>query len=553
KRENLPPTPPQLPIIGNLHQVDGDRPHVSLANLAKTYGPLMSLHFGQQLVVVASSPEAAMQILKTKDHLLSSRVVPNSVKQEHLLPHSIMWSECNQTWKTLRALCRTELFSAKALEAQSRLRNEKLHKLLDFLHKKQGEVIDIKDVVFITLFNTLTSIIFGKDFLDLNDEHGTRNGLKVSLLKVLELATKLDLASFYPILERFDLHGIRRGTMKQFDKIFACWEDLIEERRVQVNSSTWSSNQANTFLDTLLENRFTNNQINQFITELLLAGANTTTSMVTWAMSELVRHQEIKSKIEEEMQKEINTHEITNIQLSKLNYLQAFIKEAFRLHPPVPLLLPHMAVETCEVMNYKIPKNSKIFVNVWAMGRDPKIWDEPLSFKPERFLDSKHDFKGQDFELIPFGSGRRMCPGWPSGFRSLEFILTSLIREFDWTLPNGDDPLLLDMNEKFGMALHKIEICKTHGIDRPTDATIKKTIETASSSKSRRNLHASGRSLNLANMGKTHGMGAGRKLKSHRRRQRWADKSYKKSHLGNEWKKPFAGSSHAKGIVLEKM
>ncbi|KAL8196702.1 hypothetical protein R6Q57_024579 [Mikania cordata] len=172
--------------------------------------------------------------------------------------------------------------------------------------------------------------------------------------------------------------------------------------------------------------------------ELLLAGTNTTTSMVTWAMSELVRHQEIKSKIGEEMQKEINTHEITNIQLSKLNYLQAFIKEAFRLQPPVPLLLPHMAVETCEVMDYKIPKNSKIFVN------------------PERFLDSKHDFKGQEFELIPFGSGRRMCPGWPSGFRSLEFILISLIREFDWTLPNGDNPLLFDMNEKFGMALHRV-------------------------------------------------------------------------------------------------
>ncbi|KAL8196704.1 hypothetical protein R6Q57_024581 [Mikania cordata] len=125
--------------------------------------------------------------------------------------------------------------------------------------------------------------------------------------------------------------------------------------------------------------------------------------MVTWAMSELVRHQEIKSKIEEEMQKEINTHEITNTQLSKLNYLQAFIKETFRLNPPVPLLLPHMAVETCEVMDYKIPKNSKIFFNVWAMGRDPKIWDEPLSFKPERFLDTKQDFKGQEFELIPFG------------------------------------------------------------------------------------------------------------------------------------------------------
>ncbi|KAI3743034.1 hypothetical protein L1987_60736 [Smallanthus sonchifolius] len=456
-KENLPPGPPRLPIIGNLHQIAGDRPHVSIASFAKNYGPLISLRFGKQLVVVASSPEAAMGILKTQDHLLSSRVVPVSMKQAHLLPHSLMWSECNQTWKTLRTLCQTELFSGKSLEAHSILRNEKLSQLLDFLRKKQGQVINIEDVVFITLFNTLSSIIFGKDLLDLNDEHGTHNGLKESLHKLLELSgSTIDLGSFYPMLERFDLNGIRRGTMKQFDKIFSYWEDIIEERRARVNSSSWSSGQAHSFLDRLLENNFSNNQINQLITELFIAGTNTTTSMVIWTMSELVRHQQVMSKIEQEMKKEINSHEITNFQLSKLNYLQACIKEAFRLQPPVPLLLPHMAVETCEVMNYKIPKNSKVFVNVWAMGRDSKIWDEPLSFKPERFMDSRLDFKGQNFELIPFGSGRRMCPGLPSGVVSLEFILASLIREFDWALPDSDDPLKLDMNGKFGMALKRV-------------------------------------------------------------------------------------------------
>ncbi|KAI3817960.1 hypothetical protein L1987_11762 [Smallanthus sonchifolius] len=415
----------------------------------------MSLRFGKQLVVVASSPEAAMGILKTHDHLLSARVVPTSMKQAHLLPHSLMWSECNQTWKTLRTLCRTELFSAKGLEAQSQLRNEKLSQLLDFLRKNQDEVINIEDVVFITLFNTLSSIILGKDLLDFNDAHGTHDGLKESLHKVLELSARVDLGSFYPMLERFDLHGIRSGTMKLSDKLSAYWEDIIEERRVQVNSSAWSSEQAHSFLDRLLENRFSKDQINQLITELFIAGTNTTTSTVIWAMSELVRHQEVMSKIEEELKKEINSHEITSFQLSKLSYLQACIKEVFRLHPPVPLLLPHKAVETCVVMNYTIPKNAKIFVNVWAMGRDSKIWDEPLSFKPERFMDLNLDFKGQVFELIPFGSGRRMCPGLPLGVRSLEFILASLIREFDWALPNDDDPLKLDMNEKFGMALKR--------------------------------------------------------------------------------------------------
>ncbi|KAI3817961.1 hypothetical protein L1987_11763 [Smallanthus sonchifolius] len=417
--KNLPPGPPQLPIIGNLHQV-GAKPHVSIADLAKRYGRLISLRFGSQLVVVASSPEAAIGILKTQDQLLSARPVPNLVKHAHLLPHSVMWSECNQTWKSLRTLLRTGVFSRKALEAQSGLRNEKVSQLLNFLRKKQGEEIDIEEVVFTTLFNTLSSIILGKDLLDLNAEQGTHDGLKESLHKVIEYAGFTnDLSSVYPMLERFDLQGIRSGTLKQYDKMFSYWKDIVEERRAQ---------------------------------ELFIPGTNTTTSAVVWAMSELVRHKEVRSKIEEEIKKEINSHETTNFQLSKLTYLQACIKETFRLHPPVPLLLPHKAVETCEVMNYTIPKDTMIFVNVWAIGHDAKIWDEPLSFKPERFMDSRLDFKGQDFELIPFGSGRRMCPGSPSGVSSLESILASLIREFDWALPNGDDPSKLDMNDKFGIA-----------------------------------------------------------------------------------------------------
>ncbi|KAI3718993.1 hypothetical protein L6452_19882 [Arctium lappa] len=451
--KNLPPGPPRLPIIGNLHQV-GDRPHVSTAKFAKEYGPLISLRLGKQLLVVASSPEAAMEILKTQDRFLSSRVVPTAFQQSSLIPHSLIWSECNQTWKNLRTLCRTEMFSSKALESQSRLRDEKLGQLLEFLHRKQGQVINVEDVVFTTLFNTLSSTIFARDFLDLKDVHGTRDGLKESLHKIIEYGGLIkDFGSFFPMFERFDLQGIRKGTMTQYKKTFAYWEDIIEERRARINSSAWSSEQAQSFVDRLLENGFSNDQINQLVTELFVAGTNTTTTSVVWAMTEIVRHKEVMSKIVEEIKREINSDTITDSQLSKLPYLHASIKEAMRLHPPVPLLLPHMAAETCEVMNYTIPKNSKIFVNLWAMGRDPKVWDDPLSFKPERFIGSKVDFKGQDFELLPFGSGRRMCPGMPSGVKSVQLILASLIREFDLVLPDDVDPMKLDMNDKFGIAL----------------------------------------------------------------------------------------------------
>ncbi|KAI3735263.1 hypothetical protein L6452_14755 [Arctium lappa] len=195
--------------------------------------------------------------------------------------------------------------------------------------------------------------------------------------------------------------------------------------------------------------------INEYIAELFVAGANTTTTALVWAMTELVRNKDVITKIEEEIKREIKSEKLNESHLSKLPYLQACVKETLRLHAPVPFLLPHKAKETCEVMNYTIPKNARIFVNVWAMGRDPQVWDDPLSFKPERFLGSNVDYKGQNFELLPFGSGRRMCPGLPLGSKNIEFILASLIHEFDWALPNGEDPMKLNMDDKFVITLKR--------------------------------------------------------------------------------------------------
>ncbi|KAF5772379.1 putative geraniol 8-hydroxylase [Helianthus annuus] len=170
-------------------------------------------------------------------------------------------------------------------------------------------------------------------------------------------------------------------------------------------------------------------------------------------MAEIVKNQDVMKTIEEEMKREIGSNKIKVSQLSKLPYLQACVKESLRLHPPVPFLLPRLAVEICEVTNYTIPKNAQIFVNVWAIGRDPNVWDDPLLFKPERFLGSDLDFKGQDFELLPFGSGRRICPSLPLGSKSMEFIIASLVHEFDWVLPDNEDPSQLDMEERFQITL----------------------------------------------------------------------------------------------------
>jgi hypothetical protein len=158
------------------------------------------------------------------------------------------------------------MFSAKALQTHSRLRQEKLDQLLDFLHRKQGQAINVEKVIFATLFNSLSCVVFDKDLLDLESEHEVTGGLKDSLFQILAYGGRVkDFGSFFPIFQRFDLQGIRKGSMNQMRKAFSFWEDIIEERRARVNSSTWSSDQAKSFLDRLLERKFSNNQINEYI------------------------------------------------------------------------------------------------------------------------------------------------------------------------------------------------------------------------------------------------------------------------------------------------
>ena len=163
--------------------------------------------------------------------------------------------------------------------------------------------------------------------------------------------------------------------------------------------------------------------------------------------------------VQEELKREIHSQglKVRESILPKLKYLQACVKEALRLHPPGPLLIPRRAAEACTVMSYNIPKNTQVLINVWAIGRDPRNWEDPLVFKPERFLDSSVDFKGNDFEFLPFGGGRRICPGLPMASKHVPLIVASLINSFDWSLPGEKGPKDLDMSEGNDVLLRKKE------------------------------------------------------------------------------------------------
>uniref|UniRef100_A0A1W7HBR5 Cytochrome P450 n=1 Tax=Scoparia dulcis TaxID=107240 RepID=A0A1W7HBR5_SCODU len=459
KTPGLPPGPTPWPIVGNIpHMIKGSSmPHVFLTNLAKTYGPLISLKLGTKCWIIASSPEAAMEILKTKDRILSGRYVPHAfpIPYPEINKSSIAWSECNDFWKNLRTLLRTHLFSNNAMESQAQVWEKSITQLVEFVRSKEGEVLKIADLVSATAFNLLGNALLSRDFLNLDDVMNGDGGLRGVMREYLATLAAPNLADFYQIFKNHDVQGLCKKSRDIADKIRAVWEPIIEQRRGSGSSYSGQKD----YLDTLLQNGFSNDQINVQFLELFTAGTDTTSSTVEWTIAELMRNPESMEKVRAEIEDGIKEEDLDVLQLP---YVQACIREALRLYPPAPLLLPHRALETTQVMNYTIPKDAQIMVNLWAIGRDPSVWEEPLKFKPERFLESNIDFKGNDFEFIPFGAGRRICPGLPMAIRTIPLILVSLIRFFDWSLPFGKDPRSeLNMKEKFALSIemeHPLEL-----------------------------------------------------------------------------------------------
>lgn len=188
--------------------------------------------------------------------------------------------------------------------------------------------------------------------------------------------------------------------------------------------------------------------------DVFVAGTDTTSHTVEWAMAELLHNPESMSKVRAELVEAFNKQpEVEESDILKLPYLQAVVKETLRLHPPAPFLVPRRTETDTELCGYVIPKNTRVLVNAWAIGRSENVWKDPDVFRPERFLEMEVDYKGRHFELIPFGAGRRICPGLPLAFRMVHLMLASLVRSFKWELADGMKAEDMDLSDKFGFTV----------------------------------------------------------------------------------------------------
>ncbi|XP_009362819.2 geraniol 8-hydroxylase-like [Pyrus x bretschneideri] len=457
RSKQLPPGPKPFPVIGNLHQL-GDKPHKSLAKLAQKHGPLMSLKLGQVTSIVISSAAMAKEVLQTHDHFFCNRTIPDSLRAHDHHTIGLPWLPVSTMWRNLRKICNTQLFANKMLDSNENLRRRKLQELLEEVRQSSvsGQALDIGKAAFTTVLNLLSNTIFSIDLADPNSEMA-RN-FKEMVCNIMMEAGKPNLGDCFPVLRKFDPNGRRRRMTKYFSKILDLNDRLINQRMElrKLPGSAVKNDVLETLLNIAEESSevINKNDINHLLLVLFVAGSDTTSSTFQWAMAELLHNPEVLSKAQLELEQVIGKgNPIEESDIARLPYLQSIVKETFRLHPAVPLLLPRKAGADVEIEGYTVTKGAQVLVNTWAIGRDTNLWDEPNSFKPERFWGSEVDVRGRNFELIPFGGGRRICPGLPLAMRMLHLMLGSLIHLFDWKLPDGVTPKNMNMDDKVGLTL----------------------------------------------------------------------------------------------------
>ncbi|KAL8117306.1 trimethyltridecatetraene synthase-like [Apium graveolens] len=463
KIRKLPPGPNPWPIIGNLNLI-GPLPHQSFKRLSQKYGHLMHLKFGSRPVVVASSAEMAKQFLKTYDHIFASRPATAAGKYTTYNNNNMLWAPYGTHFQQARKIYLTQIFNSKRLDSFQYIRVEEMKALIARLYASSGEKVLLRHQLLQTTLCSISRIALGKKFFS---AEGSENGI-VTVKEFREMLEEYDsitgvinLGDWIPWINFLDLQGYvkrMKALSKKFDRLY---DHVLDEHRARRDTED-DKFVARDFVDFLLqladdqdsshEVKLNPDQIKGLTQDLLTGATDTSALTIEWAMSELIKLPDTIKKAIDEIDKVIGTDRwLQESDLPQLPYLEAIVKETMRLHPLVPLLAPHFALEDCKVAGYDIDKGTTVFINVWGIGRDETLWDDAEKFWPDRFLSKKIDVKGQHFELLPFGSGRRMCPGYVLGLKVVTSIIGNLLHGFNWKLPDNMKNEELGMDEVYGL------------------------------------------------------------------------------------------------------
>ncbi|XP_048544322.1 premnaspirodiene oxygenase-like [Triticum urartu] len=462
-RERAPPGPWKLPVVGSMHHLVNVLPHRALRDLAGAHGPLMMLQLGQTPLLVASSRETARLVLKTHDANFATR--PKILAAQIVTYDSadILFSPSGEYWRKLRQLCAAEILGPKRVLSFRHIREDEMRMRVEQIRQAGSSTPVNMSVMFHGLTNSIVArAAFGKtpkkspEFL-------------AAIKSGVRLASGFDIPDLFPewttVLAA--LTGMERSLQGVHKTVDAFLEEMINERnaaRADKIKVGGPENVDENLIDVLigLQERgglgfeLDNSRIKAIILDMFVGGTGTAASSMEWGMSELMRNPLVMKKLQGQIREAFKGKAVVteaDLQASNLRYLKLVIKEALRLHPPAPLLVPRESIGSCELQGYTVPAKSRVVINAWAIGRDPVYWKDAEEFQPERFEDGAVDFTGKSYEFVPFGAGRRMCPGINYALAIMELALVGLLYHFDWSLPVG--VCEVDMEEAPGLGVRR--------------------------------------------------------------------------------------------------
>ncbi|TVU46510.1 hypothetical protein EJB05_06051, partial [Eragrostis curvula] len=469
---NLPPGPWNLPVIGGLHHLAAGGaapPHRALHRLSRRHGPVMLLRVGEVATVVVSSPEAAAEVLRARDPAFASRPV-GSPTQDVVGRGgtSLIFAPHGEYWRQLRKVCVHELLSATQVRRVERIRRDEVARLVQSIiaaaASPPAAVVDLGQALTELSNNIVARAAFGGKCRRQEQQEYLRE-----LGVMAKLAGGFSLPDLFPSsrLVRW-LSGAVRDMTRSRDRVQRIVGGIIRERREKRRSASSAVGEGavagggeedEDLLDVLqrlqeedsLPFPLTEEIIGTVVSDMFGAATDTTATTLEWAMAELIRNPQAMAKAKLEARHKLGREEGDHD--GDLRYIQMVIKETLRLHPAAPLILRSNLQEDCRVMGYDIPKGSTVMVNILSLARDPRYWDDAEEFIPERFESSEKDWT--HLEFVPFGAGRRQCPGALFATTTIELTLANLLCHFDWTLPGGADPKKLDMGEAFGITVRR--------------------------------------------------------------------------------------------------
>ncbi|XP_047944326.1 cytochrome P450 736A117-like [Salvia hispanica] len=449
-----PPSPPSLPIIGNIHQL-GKLPHRSLSKLSQKHGPLMLLRFGPKPVLVVSSADMARQILKTHDRAFADKPVMEFLNRLFYGGNDVINLPYGDTWRKLRNIILHELLNSSRVRSFGSIREEETSLLMARIEELSAasQPVNLSGMLVAAVSDLITRAAFGKKYSETE-----RGRMFLEFVEEASGMFEFTLRDSFPLLRWIDRWNGRGAAVDRLmEKRDASLDSIIQDH---LQSSDASRDNIMGILLGIYNGDIPGVSIDLMsvkgvILDIFVGGTETTTTALIWLMTELMRHPAVMKKLQDEIRGTVKgKNHVTDEDLQEMPYMKAVIKELIRLHPPLPIF-SRVAREHVNLMGYEVAPKTLVLINAWAIGQDPNYWEEPEKFMPERFLDSSIDFKGHDFHLIPFGSGRRICPGYGFATAAIGHTVANLMLRFDWALPNGAQGEDLDVTERPGFAIGK--------------------------------------------------------------------------------------------------